>query len=104
MVWGAPVRSTDTRAVFTPPEASPTPSAALRPEQRSAWCSAGSHAPTLGISHRRPEAGRLPDGLLDRARLPTQFADGLAVVDGRFGTHHAHRRETELGVLAGEPG
>src|SRR5215471_12804368 len=102
MVCGAPLRSTGTRAVITPHEASPAPSAAPRPEQRSAWRSAGSRAPALGISHRHPEPGGLADGFVDGTRLPIQFALGLAAVDVGFGAHHAHRREAEFGVLTGE--
>src|SRR6516165_284316 len=51
-----------------------------------------------------PEPSRLADGCLDRARLPPQLTDGLAVIDLGFGAHHAHRREAEFGILAGDPG
>src|ERR1700758_5129388 len=57
-----------------------------------------------GLAHRGPEAGGLPDRFLDRARLPAQFADRLAVVDIGFGAHHPHRLEAEFGVFSGEAG
>src|SRR6516225_1707474 len=51
-----------------------------------------------------PEPGRFADGFLHRARLPAQLTDRLAVVDLGFGAHHAHRREAEFRIFAGEAG
>src|ERR1700722_18848066 len=55
-------------------------------------------------THRVPEPGGLADRFLDRAGLPAQLALRLAAVDVGFAAHHPHRREAELGVLAGELG
>src|ERR1700739_429322 len=57
-----------------------------------------------GLAHRGPETGGLPDRFLDRARLPAQFADRLAVVDIGFSAHHSHRLEAEFGVFSGDAG